>query len=212
LIARYEQDLELVRQLLGGDARAFDRFFHGYFPRLYRFVLPRVSGSYDQAQEVCQRSLVRGVRRLSTYRGDASLFTWLCQIARNELSDLWQRDKNEAARVLHVEDSAAIRTAVESIQSPLTDRPDAVRARSDALRLVQSVLDTLPVNYAEALEWKYLDGLSVAEIADRSGQTLIATQSILARARAAFREEFSRLAGTDLSDLLSGPQGFGSED
>jgi len=211
-MSRHEQDLMLVRQLLDGDEKAFTRFFHGYFPRLYRFVLPRVAGSYDQAQEVCQRSLVRGVRRLSTYRGDAALFTWLCQIARNELSDEWERDKTESARVLHVDDSATIRMAVAAVPAPLADRPDALQGRADVLRLVQTVLDELQMNYAETLEWKYLDGLSVAEIAERSGQTLIAAQSILARARGAFREEFSRLAGTDLSDLLSGLQGFGTED
>ena len=211
-MARHDQDLKLVRQLLSGDEQAFNRFFHDYFPRLYRFVLPRVASNYDQAQDVCQKSLVRGVRRLSTYRGDASLFTWLCQIARNEVSDYWERDKAEAARMVGAESSEAVRAAVAVVQSPAADRPDAVRERSDALELVQTVLDELPANYSQVLEWKYLDGLSVAEIADKLGQTLIAAQSILARARGAFRQEFSRLAGADLKDLLSGPIGFGTDE
>jgi RNA polymerase sigma-70 factor (ECF subfamily) len=50
------------------------------------------------------------------------------------------------------------------------------------------VLETLPEHYARALEAKYGDGLSVEEIARQLGLTVVATQSLLARARETFRK------------------------
>ena len=47
---------------------------------------------------------------------------------------------------------------------------------------MQVALDRLPGNYATALELKYVDGCSVAEIATRLDLNGIATQSLLARA------------------------------
>jgi DNA-directed RNA polymerase specialized sigma24 family protein len=47
------------------------------------------------------------------------------------------------------------------------------------------------------LEWKYIDGLSVREMADRLGRTEKAVESVLFRARAAFRTLFERIAPAD---------------
>jgi DNA-directed RNA polymerase specialized sigma24 family protein len=58
---------------------------------------------------------------------------------------------------------------------------------------VHLVLDALPAHYANALEWKYLEELSVAEIAGRLGLGEKAAESLLTRARAAFRDAFTTL-------------------
>lgn len=54
-------------------------------------------------------------------------------------------------------------------------------------------LDRLPGSYANALEWKYVEGLPVAEIAGRLGLSPKAAESLLTRARTAFREGFVAL-------------------
>jgi RNA polymerase sigma-70 factor (ECF subfamily) len=82
----HRADRELAQSLLGGDEREFDRFFREYYPRLYRFVLTRTNGDEDLAEEMAQVTLINAMRALEGYRGDASMFTWLCQICRNELS------------------------------------------------------------------------------------------------------------------------------
>jgi DNA-directed RNA polymerase specialized sigma24 family protein len=69
-------------------------------------------------------------------------------------------------------------------------------------RLVQGVLDRLPSEYGNALEWKYIDGLSVDEIGTRLGITRIAAQSLLARARPAFREALEAVFGAEARDIL----------
>jgi len=85
-----------------------------------------------------------------------------------------------------VEDLPEVRAALDSL--------DALQKKETA-RLVQVVLDRLPGHYGDALEWKYIEGLSVAEIASRLGVATKATESLLARARVAFRDAFSALQG-----------------
>jgi RNA polymerase sigma-70 factor, ECF subfamily len=60
---------------------------------------------------------------------------------------------------------------------------------------VQVTLDHLPARYADVLEWKYIQGLSVDEIAHRLGVGYKAAESLLTRARQAFRDGFSLVAG-----------------
>jgi RNA polymerase sigma-70 factor, ECF subfamily len=56
---------------------------------------------------------------------------------------------------------------------------------------VQAILDRLPARYGDALEWKYVEGLSVMEIAERLGVGAKAAESLLTRARTAFRDAYT---------------------
>jgi RNA polymerase sigma-70 factor (ECF subfamily) len=68
--------------------------------------------------------------------------------------------------------------------------PETLRHREEVAGLVRATLEHLPDNYATALELKYINGCSVAEIARRLGIGEKAAESVLSRARAAFREGF----------------------
>jgi RNA polymerase sigma-70 factor (ECF subfamily) len=195
-------EAELVVRMRAGDERAFDRFFSGYLPRLYRFVLPRVSRREEVAEDVCQAVLSRAVQSIGNYRGEASLFTWLCQMARNEIADLWRKEKRRGRVEVLAEDDPLVAATLESLEGDPSWRPDTQGSRQDVSRLVQVALDSLPGTYGNALEWKYLDGFSVAEIAAKLGQNVISTQSMLARARSAFREAFEAVAGPEAAREL----------
>jgi RNA polymerase sigma-70 factor (ECF subfamily) len=195
-------DRELVRAMRAGDEQAFDRFFRDYSPRLFRFVLPRVRRDEQAAEEVCQEVLGRAMRRIDSWRGEASLFTWLCQMARNEVSDYCRKRQRQDQMEVFVEDDPTVAAALESIEAEAQDRPEQQSSRAEVMRLVQVALDRLPTNYGNALEWKYIDGYTVAEIATRLGQNVISTQSLLARARLAFKDVFASLSGNALQDLL----------
>jgi len=196
-------DARLVQQMLAGDERAFTAFFETYFPRIYRFALPRLGRNPDVAKDVVQATLVKAMRKLGDYRGEAALFTWLCQICRREIADHVRSQRRHADKVLLIEDSDEVRAALESVEAPPGDDP-LRRADSAELRqLVHAVLDRLPNRYGEALEWKYVEGRSVEEIGDRLGIGHTAAQSLLARARLAFREGVEAVFGASAADVLA---------
>lgn len=184
-------DLALARRLRDGEEAAFDEFFADYFPRLYRFAYARTADE-DATQEAVQAALIRAVQRIATYRGEASLFTWLCTICRHELVRLAERERG-AGRLDLREDLPAIRAALESLTAVSAQDPEEQTQRLEVSRLVQATLDHLPARYGDALEWRYIEGLSVGEIADRLGIGYKATESLLSRARDAFREGFRSL-------------------
>lgn len=178
------------------DTAAFNEFFADYFPRLFRFTLRRVNDDQEAARDIVQAALARGVRRLETYRGEASLFTWLCQITRRELSDHLSRLRREQTyvhRLVDLEDDPHSRAVLESIPADEAGEPDAVAHREDLAARVHAALDYLPSHYARVLELKYLEELSMDAIATRLGVSVIAVQSLLARARQTFRDVGSTL-------------------
>ena len=182
-------DRFLVARLLRGDEEAFAEFFEASFGPLFRFALPRVSGDASTAEEIVQTTLVRAVRKLSTFRGEAALLTWLTTICRREIATHYEKQSRVPPMIDLSEDLPEIRAALESMGA------ESEQQRKEVSRLVQVVLDRLPSRYGDALEWKYIDGLSVAEIATRLGIAAKAAESVLTRARNAFREAFQTAYG-----------------
>ena len=189
----YLDDKKLVKQLLAGERAAFDRFFDENFARLYRFAIARLGGDSESAREVVQVTLTRAIQKLATFRAESALFTWLCAICRNEISDWLARQGRYREHIVLVEDRPEIQAAVDSFHAPQADNPERNYQRVEALRLIQVALDRLPPKYGDVLEWKYVQGHSVKEISARLEIGTEATQSLLARAKRAFADVYSTL-------------------
>jgi len=186
-------DRFLVARLVRGDEVAFGEFFESHFAPLFRFAMPRVANDAQVAEDVVQAALCRAVRKLGSYRGEAALLTWLCTFCRHEISAYFEKASRVPPMVELLDDIPEVRAALESLRP--ADRPEATLRRNETSRLVQLVLDRLPGHYGDALEWKYIDGLSVAEIAERLNVGTKAAESMLTRARTAFRDAFTAAHG-----------------
>jgi RNA polymerase sigma-70 factor (ECF subfamily) len=186
----FDNDAGLVRGLIEGAPAAFELYFHSFYPRLYRFALRRL-GRPALAEEVAQETIVKGLANLGTFRGEASLLTWLSSICRNEIAMLMRRQPElELLRPLDEEPNAR---AILELLADEAQMPESIARREQTIALVQAVLDCLPAPYGDVLEWKYVDGLSVAEMALRLGRSAKATESLLTRARDAFRSAVDEL-------------------
>ena len=186
-------DKKLAARLIRGDSRSFDVFFNSYFPRVYRFALSRLNNDHNLAEDTAQNVLCQAISRMSTYRGEAPLFSWLCTFCRYEISRQYKARGNSPAKTTLIDDDPAIRSALESLLSTSKDDPDVQAYQAELSRLVRVALDHLPALYADTLECKYVHGYSVRFIAERIGKSEKATESILTRARVAFRECFMTL-------------------
>ena len=189
----HQSDKTIVGRLIRGDEAAFEDFFETYFSRLYRFAITRLDNNADAAEDVVQATLCKAVNKLGTYRGEAALFTWLCTFCRHEISAHYVRQRRTAPEIPLVEDVPDVRAALESLAAASGDQPDERIRRGELARLVRVTLDILPDRYGDALEWKYIDELSVQEIAARLNVGPKAAESLLTRARQAFRDGFAAL-------------------
>ncbi|MCB1685371.1 MAG: RNA polymerase sigma factor [Pseudomonadales bacterium] len=186
-----KEDRALARLVAKGSEAAFRQFFDIYYPRLYRFCIRRLDE--NAAEDVAQMVITQAIRKISTYRGEASLFTWICQIARNQITRTYKNNARHS-HVVAIEDNEYIRAEVESLEMDPLLTPEGANQQRQRQQLVQLILDHLPAQYGNVLELKYIEGLSVQEIAERLETTAIAVQSMLARARTAFQEQYRVLA------------------
>lgn len=192
-------DKAIARKILAGDERAFKTLFDRFFPRLYRYAVVRLDGDREAARDVVQQTFCKAVRQLKSYRGEASLYAWFCRICRNTVIDYCRARRREPQQISLAEDRKEIQAVMEALSAPVSDQPEKIAIRRDLGRLVQAILDNLPQKYGDVLEWKYAEGMSVNEIADRLELGPKAAESLLTRARVAFRETVAAM-GDSLED------------
>ena len=195
----HEADLGLVRRILLKDRLAFDGFFAVYFPRLCRFAVRRLSDQ-EACEDVVQETLMKALRHLDDYRGEASLFTWLCTICSNEVANWYRKHGQRLAKQVSLDDEPDLLVSMEHLSTANGEEQVQLQIA------IQLILDHLPDNYGKALEWKYLEGLRVEEIATRLQTTVIAAQSLLARARTAFRSSVHESDVSTLAELNGASQ------
>ena len=137
---------------------------------MHGFLLDRC-GSRALAEELTAQTFEAAARQVARGRSDEVTAPWLFTVARRRLIDHWRRQSaRERLRERVVAESATL------CQSPSSENPE-----------VSAALDSLGHRQRVVLTLRYIDGWSVSEIAEALEITYIATQSLLARARTAFR-------------------------
>jgi RNA polymerase sigma-70 factor (ECF subfamily) len=196
-------DKQLVERMLRGDERAFDEFFESYAAAVYRFAASRLGRASEHTGELTQLTLIKALSKLETYRGDSGLFAWLCTFCRHELSAFYERRNRQAREVALVEQAEEVQEALVSSAGVHADDPEAALRRKQSVDRVHAALDGIPAPYGTVLEWKYIDGLSARDIATRLGSSVKAAESLLTRARVAFREHYSESSTAVRHGVLS---------
>jgi RNA polymerase sigma-70 factor (ECF subfamily) len=191
----YETDRALVARMRAGDQRAFDEFFKDSAPRLVAFIARRTALDSATLEDIVQSALIKAVQHLASYRGEAALFTWLTEICRNELVDAHRKAKRRPVHLSLDEPEAAHRWE-GMLLAPDGQEPVSQLQAATVRAEIMKVLKGLPAKYAVVLEAKYGDGLPVETIALQLGLTEIAVQSMLARAREAFRHRWRKRSAT----------------
>lgn len=185
LVHEVAEERDLVRRLRAGDEAAFETFSNHYITGLYRFAASRLGVDRELAREVVAATICKAIEKLESFRGDAPLFTWLCAVCRNEIAGHYRRQQGRPTVDLEHADDVRIETG----------SPEDVLLETESSELVHRALDHLPPRYAAVLQWKYLDGLPVDRIAEHLSLGVKAAESVLTRARHAFRETYEQLAG-----------------
>ena len=180
---------ELVERMRAGERQAFDRFFAAYASKLAGFAARRSDLDAAALEDLVQQTMINAMKSLDTFRGESTLFTWLCQICRNLLADARRKAARQPAldslHVVAAERSTALPAQLIDYRDPL-DICGADSQRSE----IRSVVNKLPPRYVRVLELKYGDELSLDEMARSLGLSESAAQSLLARARRAFAESW----------------------
>jgi RNA polymerase sigma-70 factor (ECF subfamily) len=160
------------------DPDQFRAFYGAALPRVYGYFYHRLGADRALAEDLTQETFLAAVAELR--RGTAVVVPvpWILGVARHKLLDHFRRQRRIGWTFLSwenvVEDDDLIAMEVNE-----TTAAQAIAA-----------LATVPSPQREALLLKYLDGLTVPEVAAALGRSVSATESLLARGRVTFRHRF----------------------
>ncbi len=149
--------------------------YRAALPQVYGYLLPRC-GSVAVAEDLTAETFMAAVAAVKQGRMREVNVGWLLTVARHKLVDHWRRAAREQRGLAAVEQ----------------EQVDAVDPWNDVLDIqaAHDALSALSLPHRMALTLRYLDGLSVAEVADHLGRSLHATETLLVRARAALRRVY----------------------
>jgi RNA polymerase sigma-70 factor (ECF subfamily) len=167
--------------------------------KLYRLARSIVRND-SEAEDIVQETYVTAFAHLASFRGEASLATWLSRIAINEALGRLRR-KRRAAEVLASETAGD----AQIIPFPLavsSDDPERDMAQRQILKLVEQATDALPDAYRTVFVARVIEGLSIEETADLLGIKPQTVKTRLHRARDLVRKQIDETIGPIMLDAF----------
>ena len=174
-------DAQLASRAAAGDDSAFTTLVTRYQPAVFRWSLT-FANDPDEAEDIAQEVFVRAHRRLSQYRSDGSLEAWFYAVTRRAANQMRRKAKRRTRLAL----SPGARPAREVYTTDPGGRVDRERATA----LIHEMFSNLPPRQREIFDLIDLQGLTPAEVADRTGMKPASVRANLFKARKSIRARF----------------------
>ena len=144
----------LVQEAIAGEEEAFIQLYYQHVSPLYRFVFSKLNNQQD-AEDLASETFYHALKNLQTFSGKSSFKNWLYGIAKHLILAKY-RERYNATTVELDENSA--------FEAPKTD--DGSPEHDQKIHFLEKVLATLPKNYRNVLELRFLKGYTILETAD----------------------------------------------
>jgi len=155
-------------------------------PVVYGFVFARVGGDEAVAEDILQDTLLEAVRSAPTFRGESRASTWVCAIARRRLARHYETERRaEVAR-------QSLRLVEKGVAEAAHARASEMVERQDE---VVRALGKLPALQRQVLVLKYMEDMSVHDIAVQVNRSRVQVQSLLQRGRDGLRRQLGGQSG-----------------
>lgn len=176
-------DHALLEDLRLGLPEAVSVWYKKYYPQVSRYVGRRIKFQAD-VEEIVRETFLNCLRHLPLFQGKSSIKTWMFKIATHEISDFYR--KRYAKKFIH---------AIPLTHLLLAEDPKDIHETADS---VKEVLKQMRQDYRELLLLKYVDHISVKDIAVQMKRSVKSIESDLFRARKEFRALYATLSEPSL--------------
>ncbi len=184
-----EDELTLARRVANGEQAAFELLMRRYNRRLYR--LARASLRDDsEAKDALQDAYLNAYRAIGSFRGEATLSTWLSRLVLNECG-IRQRRSARRRDIIPFVSSDANSSATESV-ADVAETPDHAAARTQMRAILESKVSALPEALRVVFVLRSVEELSVAETAEALGIPQDTVRVRHFRAKGMLREALAR--------------------
>lgn len=157
-----------------GSPAAFRAFYEQALPVVYSYLFHRCGGP-AVAEDLTQDTFMAAVAEIGKGRLVESPLPWVLGIAKHKLLDHYRRKEREERKL-----------SLAAEAGPVREDWATEISRERAL----AALDGIPISHRAVLVLRYLDGMSVPEVAHAIGKSVRATESLLARGRESFKRAY----------------------
>lgn len=178
---------EVLAERTRSDLYAFAELYRRYRRPIHRYLSARTQDTAS-VEDLSAQVFLKAMTSADTFRGDGSYRAWLYQIAHNTLMN-WRAEK------------ARLQISVAAIpeESDQEDSPTVIALAQEEQELLWDTVAELPEAQREVVRLRYLEDLTIEEIAGRTGRTTGAIRVLLHRSMHSLRK---RLNGKDLTVIL----------
>ncbi|MGA8154043.1 MAG: sigma-70 family RNA polymerase sigma factor [Terriglobales bacterium] len=180
---RTGSDFELIGRAQRGDADAFASIFQAHRMRVYSLCV-RMTNNTAEAEDLTQDAFLQVFRKLSSFRGDAALSTWLYRIAVNTV--LMRLRKKKLVQV-SLDEPWSKNTEASPIPREYGTVDHRLAGCVDRLALNQAIRE-LPDGYRTIFLLHEVEGYEHSEIAEFLGCSTGNSKSQLHKAKMRIRE------------------------
>jgi RNA polymerase sigma-70 factor, ECF subfamily len=175
-----KQAAVLVARAQAGDQEAFATLYEQYRPLVYRFLRPRLDGADETVEDLTEDVFVKLYEKLDRYVERGLPFTaWLYRISHNQLVDYVRTLPRHTAQPLDLIADVPEHQTGSEYRSVL-DR-----------ETLEPAMARLTAEQRQAVELRFLKGMSVAETAAQMGRSEEAVKKLQARALANLRRSLT---------------------
>jgi RNA polymerase sigma-70 factor, ECF subfamily len=179
----FDDEHMTARSAQGGLGEELMALYRSALPEVYGFLLARC-GSRELAEDLTADAFLSAVTAIRSGAVDAITTGWVVVVAQRRLVDHWRRLEVEQRRL------QLVPGAGDDVDDPWAEDLD--------LGLARTALAELLPQHRAVLTLKYIDGLSVAEVARLMGRSIAATEGLLQRARTGLRRAYEEMQAHDL--------------
>jgi RNA polymerase sigma factor (sigma-70 family) len=183
------QDCAMASRVARGDASAFESIMRQYNRRLYRLARATLRDR-TEAEDALQDAYICAYRSMGSFRGEASLGTWLSRLVLNECYGRMRRTMRRENLAPMVSASRHVDSAQMIIDQ--SDSPDSELDRMQVRELLERKVDELPENYRIVFVLRSVEELSVDETAESLDIPEETVRSRHFRAKSLLRESLAR--------------------
>ncbi|MCX5794859.1 MAG: sigma-70 family RNA polymerase sigma factor [Elusimicrobia bacterium] len=190
-----EPEAELIARSKKGDGKAFSALVSRYEDRIFNLAHKVCAGMPAEAEDVYQETFLTAFKKLSLFREDSNLGTWLYRIASNLC---WMRLRKKRAEPVvpildhpHHHDDEPDPSSGDQFRD-WSDGPEELSRKKALRQAVEAALADLPVDYRLVVVLRDIEGLSAEETAKVMKLSVAAVKSRLHRGRLFLRDRLDK--------------------
>ncbi len=196
---------DLIKKAQAGDFEAFSALVSASKSKIYALALKMTANPQD-AEDIVQETFLKAIDNIEQFRGESAFGTWLYSIALNQARAHLAKQKQTELKP--IEDYLPTRSAEElhirGVPHLFDWKDPHQKLEDEQLRMIiDTAIAELPVIYREAFVLRYIEELSIKEIAKIINESVASTKSRVLRARLALRDYISKALedkyGTEVS-------------